>query len=172
MRVGGQHQPTGQGHAALPVAFRKQTITDTDLPCPGPQAPRPPTWAQCGSGEETEGQSKAQPARAPPLMTPALHSTYDWRWGKVSGSTPGKSINLNPLPRGWACGRTQHGLRSSQPGPLFSVTPSCATLCRAQIRAGRKGGLGGSRRACECRVVRKVVLGTFGSLGVTRISHA
>lgn len=114
----------------------------------------------------TGGHSKAGLRGDHPDDYSPILKTHDWRWGKALGHAQGKSISLNPL---LVAGPTR-GLRSSQPGPLFRVTPSCAILHRVQMGEGREGILGG-RRGFECRVVRRVVLGTLGPLRVTGRSH-
>lgn len=87
---------------ALPAASNQQMVNDIDFPCPGPTCS---TWGRCGSGE---GRRWAEQGRSAGRTSPDDYSsalkTRDWGWGKVSGSAPGKSMDLDPLPRGRACG--------------------------------------------------------------------
>lgn len=73
-------------------------------------------------------------------MTIALHSRLMIGGGEWSQGLHQEKASTETLcPEGVPVAGPTHGLRSSQPGPVFWVTPSCAILYRVQIREGRKG---------------------------------
>lgn len=129
--------------------LHQQTINDADLPCPGPHAP------DLGSVWKWGGALMGRARQACQRTTlddysPAL-KTHDWGWGRVSGSTPGKSINLNPLPRGRACGRA-HAWPEKQPARTCVLGHSqLCHIIQGANKGGEKGVLGGRRKECECR---------------------